>query len=38
MRFPAVLLLLPLSAMAERINHEGRILGDLPTVTVPLLF
>lgn len=23
---------------AERINHEGRILGSLPTVTAPLLF
>jgi PKD repeat protein len=27
----------PLAA-AERINHEGRILGDLPTVTAPILF
>lgn len=26
------------AAAAERINHEGRILGDLPAVTQPLLF
>jgi hypothetical protein len=26
------------SAFAERINHEGRILGDQPVVTTPLLF
>ena len=26
------------TAAAERINHEGRILGDLPAVTQPLLF
>jgi hypothetical protein len=37
-----VLWLLFLSAAAaaasERINHEGRILGELPAVTQPLLF
>ena len=27
-----------LTAVAERINHEGRILGALPAVTQPLLF
>jgi hypothetical protein len=26
------------SASAERINHEGRLLGELPSVTAPLLF
>ncbi|MEO5713474.1 MAG: hypothetical protein ABIT37_08285 [Luteolibacter sp.] len=38
MRFLAVLFLVPLAAMAERINHEGRILGNLQEVTGPLLF
>ena len=34
-----LLLLLPaLPLRAERINHEGRILGALPTVTSPILF
>lgn len=34
-----LLLLLPaLPLRAERINHEGRILGPLPTVTSPTLF
>ncbi|NQX01764.1 hypothetical protein HQ447_14005 [bacterium] len=37
MRF-LLLWILPLTAAAERINHEGRILGPLPQVTVPLLF
>ena len=27
-----------LTALAERINHEGRILGDMQLVTTPLLF
>ncbi len=31
-------LLLVSVAYAERINHEGRILGPLPTVTGPILF
>ena len=36
---PVLLLLLPaLPLQAERINHEGRILGALPTVTSPILF
>ncbi len=33
-----VLLLLALPVLAERINHEGRILGVLPQVTDPALF
>ena len=32
------LFLLPTVARAERINHEGRILGPLPVVTSPTLF
>ena len=39
--FPAaavVWLLLSSTTLAERINHEGRILGPLPTVTTPTLF
>lgn len=31
-------LLLASATLAERINHEGRILGPLPTVTSPTLF
>ncbi|MEO5917624.1 MAG: hypothetical protein ABIS50_25565 [Luteolibacter sp.] len=38
MRFLAFIFLVPLATMAERINHEGRILGDLPVITTPLLF
>lgn len=38
MRLATLLLLLPLAARAQRINHEGRILGDVPVVTQPLLF
>jgi hypothetical protein len=38
MRFLAILFLIPLAAVAQQINHEGRILGELPVVTVPLLF
>ncbi len=38
MRVLAVILLLHLTARAERINHEGRILGETPPVTTPLLF
>ena len=38
-RFVPVLVLAGASlAAAERINHEGRILGPTPTVTTPLLF
>ena len=35
-----LLLLLGLTsiAQAERINHEGRILGPAPVVTAPILF
>jgi len=33
-----VTLLLPVLARAERINHEGRILGPQPVVTAPTLF
>ncbi len=33
-----VLLALALPAAAERINHEGRILGPAPTVSTPILF
>ncbi len=33
-----VWLLLTCACLAERINHEGRILGPLPTVTSPILF
>jgi hypothetical protein len=33
-----LLFLLPSLASAERINHEGRILGAAPVVTVPSLF
>ncbi len=32
------LLLAPLAFAAERINHEGRILGPVPAVTTPILF
>jgi hypothetical protein len=32
------LLLIPGLACAQRINHEGRILGDVPEVTQPILF
>ncbi|HEY1122452.1 MAG TPA: hypothetical protein VGE67_12660, partial [Haloferula sp.] len=32
------LLLIPGLACAERINHEGRILGEVPVVTQPILF
>jgi hypothetical protein len=37
---PPILLLLacPLVSRAERINHEGRILGPVPAVTAPTLF
>ncbi|HEX2749644.1 MAG TPA: hypothetical protein VHM91_16660 [Verrucomicrobiales bacterium] len=38
MRLLPLLLLSPLTAMGQRINHEGRILGDVPVVTEPLLF
>ncbi len=38
MRISILLLFLPVAAMAQRINHEGRILGPLPVVTAPLLF
>jgi hypothetical protein len=38
MRLPAVLLFAPLTATGQRINHEGRILGEQPVVTAPLLF
>lgn len=39
-RWPILALLFPfaLAVRAERINHEGRILGDLPVVTAPILF
>lgn len=37
--FAALILLLPvLRSHAERINHEGRILGPLPVVTNSILF
>jgi len=32
------LLLIPGLACAQRINHEGRILGEVPGVTQPILF
>ena len=32
------LLLIPGLACAERINHEGRLLGEVPAVTQPILF
>ena len=32
------LLLMPGLACAQRINHEGRILGEVPAVTQPILF
>lgn len=38
MRLLTTLLLVPLTARAQRINHEGRILGEVPVVTQPLLF
>lgn len=38
MRFLTFFLLSPLTAMGERINHEGRILGALPAVSSPILF
>jgi hypothetical protein len=38
LRFSAVLLCGAHLASAERINHEGRILGPLPVVTAPTLF
>jgi hypothetical protein len=38
MRLLTPLLLLPLAARGQRINHEGRILPDVPVVTQPLLF
>jgi hypothetical protein len=31
-------ILLPVVARAERVNHEGRILGPPPVVTAPMLF
>ena len=33
-----VWLLLTSAVLAERINHEGRILGPAPTITTPILF
>ena len=38
MRLVGLLLLVPLNLAAERINHEGRLLGDAPVVASPLLF
>jgi len=38
MRLLLTFLLAPVLFAAERINHEGRILGDLPVVTTPLFF
>ncbi|MES2920988.1 MAG: hypothetical protein V4819_05560 [Verrucomicrobiota bacterium] len=38
MRILAFILFVPLTAGAQRINHEGRILRDLPVVATPLLF
>ena len=32
MRAPLIALLIPVVAFAERINHEGRILGPAPVV------
>ncbi|MGC4073742.1 MAG: hypothetical protein QM760_14775 [Nibricoccus sp.] len=37
-RFLLLIALLAVSAQAERINQEGRILGPEPVVTTPLLF
>jgi hypothetical protein len=37
-RFLFLCFLLPSLAHAERINHEGRILGPAPVVTAPTLF
>jgi IPT/TIG domain len=38
MRILPLLLLVPTLIGAERINHAGRILGPVPTVTTPTLF
>lgn len=38
MRCLCIPFLVPMMVAAERINHEGRILGPLPVVTTPLLF
>lgn len=38
MRLLTTLLFVPFIARAQRINHEGRILGDVPVVAQPLLF
>jgi hypothetical protein len=38
MRIIPLLLLVPALVGAERINHAGRILGPVPTVTTPVLF
>ena len=41
MKFPLALFLFAFAANAsggQRINHEGRILGPVPTVTQPILF
>ena len=38
MRAPLIALLIPVIACAERINHEGRILGPPPVVSTPTLF
>ena len=38
MRFLVPVLLLCVPAAGQRINHEGRILGEAPVVTQPLLF
>jgi hypothetical protein len=38
MRAAAIVLLVPLAAHGQRINHEGRILGEVPVVSQPLLF
>ncbi|MCW1922344.1 hypothetical protein OKA05_07250 [Luteolibacter arcticus] len=32
------IMLIPAAVFAERINHEGRLLGEVPVVTQPLLF
>jgi hypothetical protein len=38
LKFVALILLVAASARAERINHEGRILGPVPVVTNSILF